>query len=121
MSSNYPLLSQSELSRAPWNQEEPKPKKVEVTVSITLSKTMTVDVTDYSTEKEIDEEGNTVTNYDFSECDLKQAVRDQVTLPNEAFNELHHAVFLAEDYQARQSLEDLEGWCEDDFEVNLEE
>ena len=28
--------------RAPWNQVEPKPKKVEVTVSITLSKTVEV-------------------------------------------------------------------------------
>ena len=87
--------------RAPWNQVEPKPKKVEVTVSITLSKTVEVEVTDYTAEEDYDEDGYNGINYDYSECDLEQAVRDQVTLPN--------------------SVGEFNDWVEDDFEVNLEE
>ena len=87
--------------RAPWNQVEPKPKKVEVTVSITLSKTVEVEVTDYIAEEDIDEENNHNIIYDFSECNLEQAVRDQILLPNDT--------------------EEFNSWTEDDFAVNLEE
>ena len=62
--------------------DNPKSQKVEVTVSITLSKTVEVKVKDYTAKEKIDEEGNHGISYDYSECDLKQAVRDQVTLPN---------------------------------------
>ena len=48
-----------------------------------------------------DEDGYNGINYDYSECDLEQAVRDQVTLPN--------------------SIGEFNDWVEDDFEVNLEE
>lgn len=117
MTGNCPLLSKSEEEKAPWNQENPEPKKVKVTVSITLSKTFDIEVSDYTAEDEVDEDGNHFTSYNFSDCDLKQAVEDQITLPNKAFDELHHAVFLTEDCQARHSLEDLKDWCVDDFEV----
>ena len=60
--------------RAPWNEVELPPKDVEVTVSITVSRTMKVPVRDYT----IDEEGNV----DFSECDLKKAVEENIRLPN---------------------------------------
>ena len=60
--------------RAPWNEVELPPKEVEVTVSVTISKTMKVPVRDYT----IDEEGN----IDFSDCDLKKAVEENVRLPN---------------------------------------
>lgn len=88
---NYPIGADT--SDAPWNQVDPEPKKIEVTVSITLSKTVEVEVTDYTVKKEFDEEGYRGTSYDFSECNLKQAVRDQITLPND------------------------NDWVEDDFEV----
>lgn len=87
--------------KAPWNQVEPEPRKIEVTVSITLSKTVEVEVTDYIAEDDSDEDGYHGIIYDYSECDLKQAVRDQVTLPN--------------------SVGEFNDWVEDDFEVNLEE
>ena len=70
--SNYPPMSQSDWDRAPWNEVELPPKDVEVTVSITLSRTMKVPVTDYI----IDDEG-----VDFSNCDLKGAVEEQIKLP----------------------------------------
>ena len=74
--------------RAPWNEVELPPKEVEVTISAIVSKTMKVPVRDYT----IDEEGN----IDFSECDLKKAVEENVRLPN------------------------TKGWDLDNFEVVLE-
>ena len=74
--------------RAPWNEVELPPKDVEVTISAIVSKTMKVPVRDYI----IDEEGN----IDFSECDLKKAVEENIRLPN------------------------TKGWDLDNFEVVLE-
>ena len=96
---NYPMGADT--PDAPWNQVDPEPRKIEVTVSITLSKTVEVEVTDYTAEEDYDEDGYNGINYDYSECDLEQAVRDQVTLPN--------------------SVGEFNDWVEDDFAVNLEE
>ena len=74
--------------RAPWNEVELPPKDVEVTISAIVSKTIKVPVRDYI----IDEEGN----IDFSECDLKKAVEENIRLPN------------------------TKGWDLDNFEVVLE-
>ena len=74
--------------RAPWNEVELPPKEVEVTISAIVSKTIKVPVRDYI----IDEEGN----IDFSECDLKKAVEENIRLPN------------------------INGWDLDNFEVILE-
>ena len=98
---NYDYPMGADTPNAPWNKIDPEPKKIKVTVSITLSKTVEVEVTDYTAEEDYDEDGYNGINYNYSECNLEQAVRDQVTLPNSAgeFND----------------------WVEDDFEVNLEE
>ena len=98
---NIPTLMHSEELDAHWNQVDNKPQKIKVTVSMTLSKTVEIEVDDYTTEKEIDEEGNHNISYDYSECNIEQAVRDQVTLPN--------------------SIGEFNDWVEDDFAVNLEE
>lgn len=98
---NYDYPMGADIPDAPWNQEDTAPKKVKVTVSITLSKTVEVEVSDYTTEEEVDEEGNHNIYYDYSNCDLEQAVRDQITLPN--------------------SVGEFNDWVEDDFAVNLEE
>ena len=74
--------------RAPWNEVELPPKEVEVTISAIVSKTMKVPVRDYT----IDEEGN----IDFSDCDLKKAVEENIRLPN------------------------TKGWDLDNFEVVIE-
>lgn len=97
-SSNYPVGAEYD-SNAPWNKESNKPQEVEVTVSITLSRTVKIKVDDYTAEEEIGEDGEHFINYDFSKCDLEEAVREQITLPNE---------------------ETMEDWDEDDFEVVLE-
>ena len=81
---------------APWNEVAKKPQKIEVTVSITLSKTVEIEVDDYTTE-EINEDGIYNTIYNFDNCDLEQAVRNQIDLPSKVFDD----------------------WSEDDFVVNL--
>ena len=98
---NYDYPMGADTPDAPWNQVDPEPRKIKVTVSITLSKTVEVEVTDYTAEEDYDEDGYNGINYDYSECDLEQAVRDQVTLPN--------------------SVGEFNDWVEDDFAVNLEE
>ena len=98
---NYDYPMGADTPNAPWNKIDPEPKKIKVTVSITLSKTVEVEVTDYTAEEDYNEDGYNGINYDYSECDLEQAVRDQVTLPN--------------------SVGEFNDWIEDDFEVNLEE
>ena len=98
---NYDYPIGSDTPTAPWNKIDPEPKKIKVTVSITLSKTVEVEVTDYTAEEDYDEDGYNGINYDYSECDLEKAVRDQVTLPN--------------------SVGEFNDWVEDDFAVNLEE
>ena len=98
---NYDYPMGADTPNAPWNKIDPEPKKIKVTVSITLSKTVEVEVTDYTAEEDYDEDGYNGIIYDYSECDLEQAVRDQVTLPN--------------------SVGEFNDWVEDDFAVNLEE
>ena len=83
---NFPIGADN--PDAPWNEVELPPKDVEVTISVIVSKTMKVPVRDYT----IDEEGN----IDFSECDLKKAVEENIRLPN------------------------TKGWDLDNFEVVLE-
>lgn len=97
MLDNYPPGAANDVN-APYNQVSPEPIEVEVTVSITLSKTVKVYVDDYMQEApEIDEDGHYYQgNIDFSDCDLKSAVKNQITLPN------------------------MEGWSTDDFEVIME-
>lgn len=98
MIDNYPIGADT--ADAPWNQVEPEPIEIEVTVSITLSKTVKIYVDDYIQEApEIDEDGHYHKgDIDFSECNLSEAVEEQITLPNEK----------------------VEGWNVDDFEVVLE-
>lgn len=81
---------------APWNEVTKKPQKVEVTVSITLSKTVEIEVDDYTIE-EINEDSIYNTIYNFDNCNLEQAVRNQIDLPSRVFDD----------------------WNEDDFVVNL--
>lgn len=62
---------------APWHEKGLPPKEIEVCVSVSLSKTVKVYVGDY----DIDEEGIP----DFSECDIRGAVKRQITLPQKLF------------------------------------
>lgn len=87
---NYPMGADT--SDAPWNRSDKPSVEIEVTISVTLSRTAKVRVNDYG----LDSSG---TQRDFSECDLKEAVKKQIRLPQEEFD----------------------NWNEDEFEVICEE
>ena len=107
---NYPMGADT--ANAPWNQCDPEAQEVEVTVSITISKTVKINVTDYEYfEGESDGENFFPPSYDFSNCDLKSAVEEQVYLPQESYKYLPIG---------HKATKDLMGWNVDDFEVILE-
>ena len=92
---------------APWNQEDIPEREVEVTVSVTLSKTLKIKVSDYT----VDSEGNV----DYSDCNLREAVENQIILPQEAYKYVNLYTF-----NKHETIEDLSNWDVDDFEVILE-
>lgn len=108
--SNYPEMSQSEWDKAPWNQEDNPEEEIEVTVSLTLSKNVKIKVTDYIK----DEDGN----IDYSDCNLREAVVDQIYLPQDSD-------FYLESLQKGLSIpinkiiKDLRGWNIDELDVVL--
>ena len=107
--SNYPPMSQSDYDRAPWNEEENPEEEIDVTISITLSKNVKIKVTDYKKDGE---------DIDFSECDLKKAVREQIYLPYE----IEYLLMCLEKIQSTKEdkiREDLSNWNIDDLEVVL--
>lgn len=98
---------------APWNQVDNPEREIEVTVSITLSKTVKIKVSDYKiTDSGKDEDGEYFENIDYSNCDLKGAVEEQIVLPQKAWNYI--APKTKKDVKA---ISDLKDWNVDDFEV----
>lgn len=98
---------------APWNQVDNPEREIEVTVSVTLSKTVKIKVSDYEiTDSGKDEDGEYFEDIDYSNCDLKDAVEEQIALPQNAY------IYVKSKPEVH---EDLSNWCVDDFEVNLEE
>lgn len=106
---DYPLGADNKY--APWNEVETPEKEIEVGVSFTLSKTVKVRVSDYIIESGTDEEGEHFEDIDYSDCDLKKAVEEQITLPQNVYKHMLPQTKL---------YEDLKGWSVDDFEVILE-
>lgn len=99
---------------APWNQVDNPEREIEVTVSVTLSKTVKIKVSDYSiTDSGKDEDGEYFEDIDYSKCDLKRAVEEQITLPQDAYK------YVKREFNNDQH-NDLEGWDVDDFEIVLD-
>lgn len=108
---NYPIGADT--PDAPWNQVENPEREVEVTISITLSKTVKIKVKDYEiVDSGRDEDGEYFEDIDYSNCDLKSAVEEQVFLPQDA-GDLMVKNNIKEGY-------DLQNYIVDDFEVILE-
>ena len=108
---NYPCGTDG--PNAPWNQVDNPEREIEVTVSVTLSKTVKIKVSDYEiTDSGKDEDGEYSEDIDYSNCDLKGAVEEQIVLPQSAH------MYVKSNPKVR---EDLSNWCVDDLEVNLEE
>lgn len=97
---------------APWNQVDNPEKEIEVTVSVTLSKTVKVKVSDYQiNDSGKDEDGNYFEDIDYSVCDLKSAVENQIILPQYGYK------YVRGYHQDSSIIDDLSGWYVDDFEV----
>ena len=117
MSSNCPIGSDYD-PKAPWNQEEQPEHEIEVTISVTLSKTVKVNVNDYIVWGK-DEDGNP--DIDYSMCNLKSAVEEQIYLPQEAGELIQEGLdtnmIISTNY--KDVADDLKDWNVDDFEVEL--
>lgn len=108
---NYPMGADTK--DAPWNQADNPEREIEVTVSVTLSKTVKIKVSDYEiTDSGKDEDGEYFEDIDYSNCDLKGAVEEQIVLPQSAH------MYVKGNSKVQ---EDLSNWCVDDLEINLEE
>ena len=111
---NYPMGADT--PDAPWNQVDNPEKEIEVLVSITLSKTFKVKVSDYTiTDSGKDEDGEYFEDIDYSNCDLKGAVEEQIILPQNAWDYI-----APESKKEAQAIFDLKGWNVDEMEVILE-
>ena len=108
---NYPIGADT--PDAPWNQVENPEREVEVTISITLSKTVKIKEKDYEiVDSGRDEDGEHFEDIDYSNCDLKSAVEEQLLLPQDAG-----------DLMVKNNIKegrDLQNYIVDDFEVILE-
>lgn len=113
MYNNYDYPEGSDTPDAPWNEEPIKPKQINVTVSVTLSKTVPVKVTDYTTV--IDKKTGDI-YIDYSDCDLKEAVKEQRYLPQEAGDVLKDSYVAS----LERVADEFSNWNVDDFEVILE-
>ena len=100
---------------APYNQKELPEKEIEVTVSITLSKTVKIKVSDYTIYSIEADNGKCFDDIDYSDCDLKGAVKDQIILPQNAYNYI-----IPKSNKEVQAISDLKEWNVDEMEVMLE-
>ena len=107
---NYPMGADTK--DAPWNQIDNPKREIDVTVSVTLSKTVKIKVSDYEiTDSGKDEDGEYFEDIDYSNCDLKSAVEEQIVLPQSAH------MYIKSNPKVH---EDLSNWCVDDLEVILD-
>lgn len=122
---NYPIGADT--SEAPWNQVDELPyKEVEVTISVSLSKTVKVRVNDYTVEYKDYEEG-WFPSYDFSKCNITEAVKEQVVLPQNLaeyteimFNHDLNLKAAGMPKYLKDAIADCKGWTVDDMECILE-
>lgn len=111
---NYPMGADTK--DAPWNQVDNPEREIEVTVSVTLSKTVKIKVSDYKiTDSGKDEDGEYFEDIDYSNCDLKGAVEEQIVLPQDAWKNLRCTL----EHRDRV-FNDLRDWNVDDFEVIMD-
>ena len=114
---NYPVGADTK--DAPWNQDDNPEREIEVTVSVSLSKTVRIKVSDYEiTDSGKDEDGKYFEDIDYSNCNLKGAVEEQVYLPQEAGQLIED--FAIGTVKAKSIVEDLSGWNVDELEVVIE-
>ena len=112
MYNNYDYPCGTDEPNAPWNQVDNPEREIDVTVSVTLSKTVKIKVSDYEiTDSGRDDDGEYFEDIDYSNCDLKGAIEEQIVLPQSAH------MYVKSNPKVR---EDLSNWCVDDLEVILD-
>jgi hypothetical protein len=126
---NYDYPEGADISSAPWNQEYPDTELIEVTISQTFSKQLEIEVDDYETIKDSDEDGVYFWN-DYSGCNLKDYVEEQhktITTILKEVPELYET-FLKLDLNNKKEVElfkhsllilaeACKDWSEDEMEV----
>lgn len=111
---NYPIGADNKA--APWNQIDNPKRIIEVLVSVTLSKTVKVAVDDYQVlSSGVDEDGGYYEDIDYSDCDLKSAIEEQIVLPQEAWNYVS-----PKSKKEIQAIFDLKGWNVNEIETIME-
>ena len=126
---NYDYPEGSDNSFAPWNQEEQDSELIEVTVSQTFSKQLEIEVDDYKTIKDSDEDGVYFWN-DYSGCNFKEYVEEQHKTITDILEEIPklYAEFLELDLNNKKEIElfkhsllilaeACKDWSEDEMEV----
>lgn len=121
----YPAGAEFDTS-APWNQNSMPKKEIEVTISVTLSKTMKIEVDDYDIEVDADEDGKYL-EYDFSDCNLEEAVKNQIALPQDLAEYIDNTLKYDEPFKGvnipkhfKDAVEDCKGWNVDEMECVLD-
>lgn len=126
---NYDYPEGADITSAPWNQEDPDTELIEVTISQTFSKQLDIEVDDYKTIKDSDEDGVYFWN-DYSGCNFKEYVEEQHKTITDILKEVPELYKQLRTLDVNDKKEfDLfkhnllilsvacEGWTEDEMEV----
>lgn len=131
MNTNYPEGADAD-PFAPWHQEEPESELINVNVTQTFSKTVEIEVDDYETIRENNEDGIYYWN-DYSGCDLNDYVNEQHKTITKILKEVPelYKLFTQLDLNNKQEVElfkhsllilseACKDWDEEDTNVELD-
>lgn len=113
---NYNYPAGSDTSEAPWNHVDLPEREIEVLISVTLSKTVNVRVKDYKIEERIDKEG-TYNVYNYDNCNLHDAVCNQVILPQDIAGSVKSTFNQDMPSSLTKIISDGEDWSVDELEI----
>lgn len=126
---NYNYPEGADNSLAPWNQEEQDSELIEVTISQTFSKQLEIEVDDYKTIKDSNEDGIYFWN-DYSGCNFKDYVEEQHKTITDILKEIPelYETFSKLDLNNKKEVElfkhsllilseSCKNWSEDEMEV----
>ena len=136
MNSNYPVLTSSQLTAAPWNEKENTPIKVDCCVSCCMSKSMPVEINNYNASDDNNRFSDTnfieEFNVDSNAYSLLDLLVELHNLSEEMINRLEDELTLSHTPKAKAAIEKelkhykavsdaSQDWMVDDFEVMKEE
>lgn len=126
---NYDYPEGADITSASWNQEDPDTELIEVTISQTFSKQLEIEVDDYKTIKDSNEDGVYFWN-DYSGCNFKEYVEEQHKTITDILEEIPklYAEFSELDLNNKKEVElfkhsllilaeACKDWSEDEMEV----